>query len=61
MINPENNEDIPELPYPEKREYGHFHDGANLYQALPAAAKKDYDQARRYYKSNMKEYQAQQD
>ena len=61
MINPQNEEDIEELPYPEKPLYSHFHEGANSYQALPSAAKKDYDQARRYYESDMKDYRAQQD
>jgi hypothetical protein len=61
MINPENDEDIPELRYPDKPEYSDFHDSADTYQALPAAAKRDYDQARRYYESDMKDYRAQQD
>jgi hypothetical protein len=43
MINPENNEDIPELRYPDKPEYSDFHDSADIYQALPAASKRDYD------------------
>jgi hypothetical protein len=58
MIDPQEAEDILELHYPEKPAYNRFHDGANSYQALLAAAKGDYDQARRYYESDIKEYRA---
>ena len=61
MIDPQSDADIQELPYPKKPEYSQFHDGANSFQDLPATAKKDYDLARRYYESDMKEYRAQQD